>query len=362
MFQTTFVMEQHLGHRAFYQNLRRFIETLPELKSKWVEVTYSQSGGFWESLPLLPSHIRGTLSGRAQVHKGLSQEESDVVFFNTQVPAALGGALVGKQPYVLCTDITPLQYDRMGEHYGHKADGKGLISRYKHHKNVKLLQGAASILPWSNWVRNSLIDEYGVEAERIEVVPPGVDTKVWCPDPNKKSDGVLRILFVGGDLYRKGGQLLLDAFEALPAGSAELHLVTRTPYVPQQEGITVYHNMTPNSPDLIALYQSCHVFVLPTKAEAFGIAAVEASATGLPVIGTRIGGLTDIVVDNETGFLIEPDDKAGLIKKLHLLAVNPPLRQRLGETARARAEQYFDAEKNAARVAKILQKVASKRK
>jgi glycosyltransferase involved in cell wall biosynthesis len=52
-----------------------------------------------------------------------------------------------------------------------------------------------------------------------------------------------------------------------------------------------------NTSDLIALFQICDVFVLPREAEAFGIAAVEASAAGLPVIATAGGGLTDIVVD-----------------------------------------------------------------
>ena len=61
-----------------------------------------------------------------------------------------------------------------------------------------------------------------------------------------------------------------------------------------------YHpDLNPNDGALLSLYQSSDLFVLPTEAEAFGIAAIEASAVGLPVIATRVGGLTDVVVDGE---------------------------------------------------------------
>jgi glycosyltransferase involved in cell wall biosynthesis len=182
-----------------------------------------------------------------------------------------------------------------------------------------------------------------------------VDLRHWQPGPASVS-GPVRILFVGGDLYRKGGELLLEAFRRLPPGSAELALVTRTPLAPA-EGLRIYHDLQPNSAELIALYQSSQVFVLPTYAEAFGIAAVEASAAGLAVIASRVGGLTDIVQDGETGFLIPPGDGDSLAERLARLVKDPSLRQRFGRAARARAEARFDARKNAARLANILQEV-----
>ena len=216
MIQTTFVMEQHIGHRSYYQNLRRFVDSASQIAADWVEVTYERPQAIWNRLPVLPRGIRGTLSGRAQVREGLRRNRADVTLFNTQVPAALGGRLVGRQPYVLCTDITPLQYDEMSHHYGHQPDRAGFVSRYKHQVNGRLFQGAARILPWSNWVRESLIADYGVAPERIEVLPPGVDIDLWRPNP-QPHDGPMRILFVGGDFYRKGGEDLLAAVELLAA-------------------------------------------------------------------------------------------------------------------------------------------------
>jgi glycosyltransferase involved in cell wall biosynthesis len=172
-------------------------------------------------------------------------------------------------------------------------------------------------------------------------------------------DGPLQILFVGGDLARKGGEDLLAAFRALAPGSAELHLVTRAP-LPPEPGVRVYNDLRPNSPELIALYRACDLFVLPTKAEAFGIAAVEASAAGLPVIATAVGGLTDIVIDGETGLHMPPGDVAMLTRHLRLLIEDPALRRRLGLAARARAEARFDARVNAARIVDLLQEIVAR--
>lgn len=362
MINVTFLMEQHIGHQTFCQNWRRFIEPATQVNSKWVDITYyTEPGYLWERFPFLPAQIRGSLTARMQVRNGLRQTPYDVAVFNTQVPAVLGSAFLKKQPYVIATDITPIQYDKMGEHYNHSSDGNAVLSRYKHRKNVNIFKGAARILPWSSWVRDSLIPDYEVDPDKIEVVPPGVDLDKWHYTPHDSHDRPVRILFVGGDLYRKGGQLLLDAFQSLPAGVAELILVTRTELTPT-EGVRVYNNMQPNTPELMALYQSSDIFVLPTQAEAFGIAAVEASATGLPVIATNIGGLPDIVRDGETGFIIQAQDQDALANRLHQLIENHDMRKSFSHAARQQAETLFDAETNAMRVIKILQDVAQKGK
>ncbi len=354
----TFVMEQHIGHRAYYENLRRFIDPVPTLQARWVEVTYESESSRWGQLPLLPQHLRGSLIGREQVRRGLSHQHADVAVFNTQVPAALGGGLVGHQPYILCTDITPLQYDEMAEHYGHQPDSDGFVKRYKHRANLKLMQGAAKVVPWSHWTAESVIHDYGVAPERVEVVSPGVDLDVWQPAGTRPS-GPMRILFVGGDLHRKGGDDLLNAFRQLPQGLATLVLVTRTE-LPPEPGVEMYHHLQPNSPELIQLYHTAHLFALPTKAEAFGIAAVEASAMGLPVVATAVGGLTDIVVDGETGLTMPPGDVDTLAAHLRLLAENEGLRTALGRGARARAEERFDAKVNASRMVDLLRETVAR--
>jgi glycosyltransferase involved in cell wall biosynthesis len=355
MISVTFLMEQHIGHRTFAENLQRFMRDAADIEATWEPITYEVLGGFWERLFFLPRHWQGTMRGRQQTRTALRRSSADLAVFNTQVPAALAGRVLGRRPYVLFTDITPIQYDRMAEHYQHTPDKEGWLSQYKKRQNERLFQGAVHCLPWSSWAGASLEKDYGVSPEQITVLPPGVDLTAWTPQ-YELHDGPLRILFVGGDFYRKGGGLLREAFAHLPAGTAELHLVTRE-RLAGGENIYVYNDMQPNSDPLIALYQQADIFVLPTQAEAFGIAAVEASGMGLPVLGTAVGGLIDVVADNETGFLLPPGDVHALVERLRLLAAEPERRVQMGKAARARVEERFDARKNAARLAQLIRKL-----
>src|SRR5947207_13533784 len=111
MVRATFVMEQHLGHQTFYQNIRAVIDSDTQVQATWVLVTYENTNGVWEHMTFLPQRIRDTLSGRKQVQTGLHQTTSDVVFFNTQVPSVLGGKLAQRRHYAISTDLTPIQYD-----------------------------------------------------------------------------------------------------------------------------------------------------------------------------------------------------------------------------------------------------------
>jgi glycosyltransferase involved in cell wall biosynthesis len=358
--RVTFVMEQHIGHQTYYQNVRRAVESDGRIAATWAPVTYTGASRLVDRIPALPRGLRGTLHGAVQARAAIRGAPYDVAFFNTQVPAALVGPRLRQRPYVLATDITPVQYDGMSHLYGHTPDRFGPLAAYKHRANCALFQSATRLLPWSSWTAESLIKDYGVMPERVDVVPPGVDLQRWQPGAAVSGER-LRILFVGGDLYRKGGDTLLKAFRALPAESAELHIVTRTRIEPET-GVRVYYDLKPNSPELMSLYQSSHVFALPTAAEAFGIAAIEAGASGLATIATAVGGLVDIVADGETGYLIPAGDVVALRERLVRLTDDEALRMRLGRAARARAEQRFDAQRNAERiVAHLLEAAAAGR-
>jgi glycosyltransferase involved in cell wall biosynthesis len=332
--RVAFVTEQHLGHATFAMNLRKVVAEVDTVDACWVPVHYA-AGGWSERLTVLPEPIRAMLRGRREVRAGFPRDAA-VAFFNTQVPAMIGGRRVRRRPYVLCTDITPVQYDRMAEQYGHRADDGGPVAFLKNRWNRRIFRGAAATIGWSSWATRSMIEDYGVRADRAHVISPGVDLTRWRSTA-APADGPVRILFVGADFARKGGPMLLEAFSRLPAGSSELLVVTR-----------------PNDPALMELYRTSHVFALPSSAEAFGIAAVEASASGLPVVAARVGGLADIVDDGTTGYLVQPDDVDGLADVLARLVGDPALRQRMGAAARCRAEERFDAARNARAIVDLL--------
>ncbi|MES3035111.1 MAG: glycosyltransferase family 4 protein [Gemmatimonadota bacterium] len=350
-----FVMEQHLGHRTYCDNLRASIGNDPAIDASWIDVAYAPMTGVLERLPM-PGALRGRLRGRAEVRQALASIPHDVAFFNTHVPALMGGVMTRRTPYVISTDITPCQYDAMGVHYGRGSKLGGPVAWLRHRQHAETLRGAAAVLPWSSWVAKSMVADYGVRREQVHVVPPGVDLAIWRPAERvRDAHSPVKLLFVGGDFERKGGPLLLDAFRTLPAGSAELHLVTRSAVTPSA-GVFVHHGMTPNQPELIDLFRDCDVFVLPTVAEAFGIVAVEASACGMPVVGTAVGGLTDVIVDGETGFLMPSGDGEVLAARLQQLVADATLRARLGAATRARALSHFDGGQTAQRVVTQLRR------
>jgi phosphatidylinositol alpha-1,6-mannosyltransferase len=102
-----------------------------------------------------------------------------------------------------------------------------------------------------------------------------------------------------------------------------------------------------NRQDLIDLYHTCDVFVLPAievpgDVEGFGIVLIEASAAGKPVVSTKLGGITDAVEDGKSGILVEPGMWDGLTDAILLLLGDSSLRREMGDFGRRRVETQFD--------------------
>ncbi len=96
----------------------------------------------------------------------------------------------------------------------------------------------------------------------------------------------------------------------------------------------------PNA-EVASLLSDLDVFAMPSRREEWGVAAAEASASGLPVVATDVGGIPEIVVDGETGLLVPPEDPASLAKALERLIGDPGLRSRLGAAGRLRIEELY---------------------
>jgi glycosyltransferase involved in cell wall biosynthesis len=97
-----------------------------------------------------------------------------------------------------------------------------------------------------------------------------------------------------------------------------------------------------NQDELPALYQSCHLCLAPsTWREAFGITALEAMASGRPVIATNWGGFKQTIIDGKTGHLIPPGDLNTLVDRINYLLDNNDVTVRMGINARERAEKEF---------------------
>lgn len=359
-----FVLEQTLGHITHTDNLRRLVPRSDDIDATFVPIEFDVDG--WAAR--IPGYrnwtVRAGLRARRAVRKVRAQRPLDAMFVHTQVPAILMPDLVKRIPSVISLDATPRQYDELGDHYGH-ATGGARIERLKWRANRACFDRAAHIVTWAAWTRQGLIDEYGIAGSKITVVPPGVDVGRWKRIDGRPDDdgGPVRILFVGGDLERKGGLLLLDAFRSLRDDPSlpelELHLVTKSA-VAADKGLVVHSSMAPNSAELVELFHRSHIFCLPTLGDCLPMVLSEAGATGLPLISTDVGAISEIVRHGETGLLVPTDDIAALRSTLATLACDRDLRRRLGDRAIDVVAKSFDAEHNAMRLAALLREVAAR--
>jgi glycosyltransferase involved in cell wall biosynthesis len=328
-----YVMEQTLGSITHYLNLRQEEDALEGEHPRWLPIAFEKGR--------LPWTITGGFSARRALRE--VAREVDGVFIHTMTLAPLSVDLFRSLPTVLSTDGTPQNKRSMRGAYDLKE--QGAVAEFAKRSLYRGIFGqAAGFVAWSHWAKQSFVDDYGCREETVRVIPPGISTQDFAP--GDRSHALPRILFVGGDFQRKGGDLLLDVFRKRLRGRAELVLVTRTA-VAIEPGVSVHNNVAPNSPELRQLYATSDIFALPTRADCYSLVCMEALAAGMAVVMTRVGGIPDLVREGETGHLIDPDDAGALGDALEALVTDSSRREAMGLAGRKYAGEYLDARKNA---------------
>ncbi len=360
-YRFAFVMEQTLGHVTHYRNLRAAVDADPAVDASWYPLGFPPRGAL-ETLPPVRGNwsVRSSLRARRLLARDGAASRYDALFFHTQVTTLFNAPLMARVPAVISLDATPLNYDTVGSAYGHQP-GSGVMERAKLWLNRRALHAGSAYVTWCDWARRSLIDDYGVDGARITVIPPGVDLAQWPAPTHRPDAGPVRILFVGGDFARKGGETLLAAYRARLGDRCELHLVTKAEIAPEP-GVHVYHDVAPNSELLKRLYATADIFALPTLADCFPLVIQEAMAAGLPVIATNVGAIGEAVRDSETGLLVPPSDVGALSTALEALAGDAQRRSAIGACGRAFAERHYDSTANAGRIVAVLTQIADGRR
>ena len=331
-----YVMEQTLGSITHYLNLRRAESALQGPLPRWLPIEFQHGR--------LPWTITGSLLARRALAEVL--DEVDGMFIHTTTIAPLSVDFFAKKPAVLSTDGTPLNKRDMRSAYGLRPESR-LAERAKQLAYSKLFGRAAAIVAWSDWAKRSFVEDYGCREEDVAVIPPGVDTAQFTV--GDRDHELPRILFVGGDFVRKGGDLLLDVFRRHFSGRAELLLVTKAE-IQQEPGVRVFRDVQANSAQLLELFRTSDVFALPTRADCYSLVCMEALASGLPVVTTRVGGIPDIVQEGKNGHLVAVDDAKALANALEGLLTEPAHRRQMGVASRQAAVAQFDAQENARRL------------
>jgi D-inositol-3-phosphate glycosyltransferase len=239
-------------------------------------------------------------------------------------------------------------------------------SSYNEHETALRIESEAAVIAGADRVicatdqeRNFIRQLYGADSDRVMVIPLGVDLDRFRPAAKNLAREALGlkderlVLFVGRIEPLKGVDILIDAAALLDSDvdcsvlivggdeSSELQ-VQQLQDLARDRGIShrvafvgaVDHEQLP------LYYNAADVCVVPSHYESFGLVAIEAMASGVPVVASRVGGLTGTVKDGETGYLIPWLCPEPFAERIELLLDNEPLRQSLGEAAREAVGRY----------------------
>jgi len=229
------------------------------------------------------------------------------------------------------------------------------------------IEAADAVVAVSAGMQADILATYpAIDPNRVEVVHNGIDTTAWQPDPGTGALDRLGIdpdlptmVFVGRITRQKGVDHALDA-AALIDPAAQVVLCAGAPDTPEigaemrvratalaeRRGRVVWvQEMLPRV-DLVQILTHATVFVCPSDYEPFGLTNLEAMACELPVVASAVGGIPEIVVDGETGFLVplDPDPAAfasALAARIDELLADRNRAAAMGRAGRQRAVDHF---------------------
>jgi len=228
----------------------------------------------------------------------------------------------------------------------------------------KLGARADKVIAVSNGIKDELI-RMGYPPEKIEVIHNGIDLKKY--DPTKIAREAARkklgfdkqkvIFFVGRPVREKGIDTLLKAFDEVKKEIKDARLVLLSQGdIPNLPPEAIHINSFVTEQERMAMIAASDIFVVPSLYEPFGIVAVEGLAMKKAVIGSRTGGIKEIIQDNKSGLLFEPGNHMDLAAKIKYLLTDESEKKRLEAKARKRAA-FFSWEKNARKVASIYREL-----
>ncbi|EGD56936.1 glycosyltransferase family 4 protein [Gordonia neofelifaecis] len=256
--------------------------------------------------------------------------------------------------------VSTLHATEAGRHSGWVA---GHINRQVHSVEWWLANASDSLITCSASMRDEVDTLFGPQLPPITVIHNGIDVRTWSFVDRRVHAGPPELLFAGRLEYEKGVQDLLEALPAIRRAHPRTRLTvagdgTQLAWLREQaadHGVTAAVDFvgTQDHEGLLRLMHHCDAIVLPSRYEPFGIVALEAAATGIPLITSTAGGLGEAVTDGDTGWTFEPFDPAGLATAVCDALADPAATQQRARRARTRLGEEFTWQSIAKRTAEV---------
>jgi len=212
-----------------------------------------------------------------------------------------------------------------------------IISLYEQFVLPHTAKKATKFICVSNFVQNTLFKKY---AARVTIISPGVNTSLYTPDLKVKREANL-VLFVARHktMYRmKGLYYLIEAVKMLP--DVRLHIVGEAE---ESDNTNIEYVGVKQGKELVEEMQKASVMVLPSlpHMESFGMVLIEAMACQTPVIGTRIGGIPEVIREGVDGFIVPPEDSNALALAISKIVSDKELANRMGQRGAEKVREQF---------------------
>jgi glycosyltransferase involved in cell wall biosynthesis len=244
-----------------------------------------------------------------QLQKELKKRPVDLLFVSAS--SQLIAYLETDIPVIYMTDAT---FQQLQGYYPYFSNLAGYNVRQGIELDKKAFQKAAHCMLASDWNKNSAINDYGIEARKISVVPCGanMDMIPASTELSRDSSGKCRLLFLAVEWDRKGGDIAMDTYRILKQKGINpgLHIIGCVPPhdLTGEENITVIPFLDKNIPEdfqrLHKIFLQTDFLLLPTRAECAGVVFCEASAYAIPSITTDTGGVSTYVRNGMNGFAL----------------------------------------------------------
>ena len=240
----------------------------------------------------------------------------------------------------------------VGSHY---SDNPTMLSKTIEQEK-KVYERADRLFVRSEWVKSSLIKDFKIKENKIQINPSGVHFEV--PENLKKEYKGKNILFVGKDLPIKGFDILLKAFDIMLKNKKNLvlHIVGTSHSVDMSsKHIKYYGFLGPDRiSDLRKLYECADLFILPSRYDAFPKVLIEAGAYKVPCIATAVCGIPEIITEEYNGLLVQSGDYQAIARKGLDLLSDTKLSKYLGENGFKNYKNKFNWDKHVSEITRFI--------
>ena len=316
----------------------------PRNRYDWLELGIMSTGAFCEPRPF---------SLRANAWLKAQGDRFDVVHDNQCL--GTGMLKIAERLPLLATVHHPITVDKRLDLAGVRNPWRQFTKRRWYSflgMQKRVLRTLPRLITVSQTSRNDIIDQLGVDPRRIDVVPVGVDQRIFRPQPEIATVPGRLLAVISSDVPLKGLAFLLEGLAKLRTEVPHAHLVVigrMRPEDPARKHVTrfgledaVQFTGNISYDEMIALYGTAEVAVVPSLYEGFSLPAIQAMAAGLPLVCTRAGAVPEVAgTDGETALIVEPGDAAALAIGIKRALEDADLRTRLGSAARERVLGRF---------------------